>query len=72
MNNKTRQILVTLLASMSLAAVSSVPAADAVQSIRGADVSANDLQPGKFKAEDGPPIERNYVQQPPLIRNNFV
>jgi len=67
MNNKTRQILVTLLASMSLAAVSSVLAADAVQSIRGADVSANDLQPGKFKAEDGPPIERNYVQQPPLI-----
>jgi cytochrome c-type protein NapB len=68
MKKKTRHLITTLLAGLSLVAASPAPAADAVQSLRGADVSEAEVQPGKYSVEkDSPPIERNYVQQPPLI-----
>ena len=68
MNNKTRNVLVALLAALSMGSASGVLAGEAVQSLRGAEVSDNELQPGKYTVEkDSPPIARDYVQQPPLI-----
>ncbi len=68
MNNKTRNFLVALLAVVSMGSASSVLAGEAVKSLRGSEVSSDEVQPGKYTVEkDGPPIERNYVQQPPLI-----
>lgn len=44
------------------------PAAPIVQSLRGSEVSTADTESEAFKRErDRPPIQREYVQQPPLI-----
>ena len=64
MKNRTRQFWFAVLAIVSLG----VHAAGAVESIRGRAVSADELEPGRYNVEkDGPPIARDYVQQPPLI-----
>ena len=64
MKNRTRQFLIAVLAVASLG----VHAAGAVESIRGREVSADELEPGRYSVgTDGPPIPRDYVQQPPLI-----
>ncbi|QID19447.1 nitrate reductase cytochrome c-type subunit [Nitrogeniibacter mangrovi] len=68
MNNKTRQFFVAALMAASLGTVIAAQAAGAVESLRGRDVETQSREPGKYATEkDGPPIERNYVQQPPLI-----
>ena len=52
-------------ASMALAPVVT---AQQVHSIRGADVSAPELEPGAFRnMPDSPPLPRDYIQQPPLV-----
>lgn len=68
MKNKTRNLVVAFLATVSLGISLGVQAADAVQSLRGRDVSGQELDPGKYTVEkDHAPAAREYVQQPPLI-----
>ncbi|MBR0567212.1 nitrate reductase cytochrome c-type subunit [Azoarcus sp. L1K30] len=68
MNKKTRQIALALLAVLGLSAAAVPVGAQQVTSIRGADVSASDLPAGNYKQlPDQAPIQRDYVQQPPLI-----
>ena len=68
MNIKTRNLVLAIAATMSLGVTVSAHAADAVEALRGRDVSAQELAPGKYSVEkDSPPIPRDYVQQPPLI-----
>ncbi|MCB1938990.1 MAG: nitrate reductase cytochrome c-type subunit [Rhodocyclaceae bacterium] len=68
MKNKTRNLVVAVLATVSLGVSLGVQAADAVQSLRGRAVSAQELDPGKYTVEkDHVPSAREYVQQPPLI-----
>ncbi|MEZ5627594.1 MAG: nitrate reductase cytochrome c-type subunit [Rhodocyclaceae bacterium] len=68
MKNKTRNLVVALLATMSLGISLGVQAADGVQSLRGRDVADPELPPGGYVVEkDHAPIPRDYVQQPPLI-----
>lgn len=67
MNKKTRNFALALLAVLGLSAA--LPAsAQTVTSIRGADVSEPELPAGAYKPiPDQAPIQRDYVQQPPLI-----
>jgi len=68
MNNKTRQWMMAALAAVSLSAAVGVQAAEAVQSLRGRDVSETEVAPGNYAVEkDHVPGAREYVQQPPLI-----
>ena len=68
MNKKTRQIALALMVALGLSAAAVPVGAQNVSSIRGADVSAHELPAGSFKpVPDQPPIQRDYVQQPPLI-----
>ncbi|THF61111.1 nitrate reductase cytochrome c-type subunit [Pseudothauera nasutitermitis] len=67
MNRKTRNLVMALVAAVGLGAAT-VPLAQTVSSVRGADVSAPELAPGNFRQlPDSPPIPRDYVQQPPLV-----
>lgn len=69
MKKQTRNFLFALAAMVSMGAA--VPAAAqtvAVQSIRGVDVSAPEPAAGSYKPiPDQAPIQRDYVQQPPLV-----
>ena len=64
MNTKTRNLVLAVLATMSLG----LQAAEPVQSLRGRDVAAQGLEPGNYVVEkDHAPAARDYIQQPPLI-----
>lgn len=69
MNNKTRQFTLALIAALGLQTMlMPVAAAQDVKGLRGSDVSADEPAPGNFKPlPDRAPIQRDYVQQPPLI-----
>jgi nitrate reductase (cytochrome), electron transfer subunit len=69
MNKPTRNLVIAFAAALGLAAALAPSAsAQGVKSIRGADVSAPEPAPGGFKPiPDQAPIQRDYVQQPPLI-----
>ena len=69
MKKPTRKLVFAFVAALGLAAVLPPPAsAQAVKSIRGTDVAAPESAPGGFKPiPDQAPIQRDYVQQPPLI-----
>lgn len=66
MKTQTRKLAVVLAVVSSLGM--SCAAAQAVQSLRGAAVAGAEPGPASFRiTPDGPPIPRDYVQQPPLI-----
>ena len=69
MKKQTRNLVLAMVAALGLGvALPPASMAQAVQSIRGADVAENDLQVGNFRPmPDQAPIERDFVQQPPLI-----
>ena len=69
MNKQTRNLVLALVAAVGFGAmVPPAAMAQAVKSIRGADVAEQELQVGNYKPiPDQAPIERDYVQQPPLI-----
>ena len=69
MKKQTRNLVLALVAAVGFGAmVPHAAMAQAVKSIRGADVAEQELQIGNFKPiPDQAPIERDYVQQPPLI-----
>ncbi len=69
MKKQTRNLVLALVAALGLGmALPPASMAQGVHSIRGADVSENDLAVGNFKPlPDQAPIERDFVQQPPLI-----
>ena len=67
MNRKTRNLVLALVAALGVGATTA-PLAQTVKSVRGADVSAPEPAPGNFRTlPDGAPIQRDYVQQPPLV-----
>lgn len=62
----TKKLLVIFAALLiGLAAVGGI--ADEVQTLRGTSPADLDQAPPLFTTKDGPRIERNYRQQPPLI-----
>jgi cytochrome c-type protein NapB len=68
MNMKTRNLLFALIAAVGIGAVTVPAGAQTVTSVRGADVAAPELEPGMYRPlPDGPPIPRDYLQQPPMI-----
>lgn len=68
MTKKTRHFALALLAVLGLSAAALPAGAQSVTSIRGADVAAPEVPAGSYKViPDQAPIERDYVQQPPLI-----
>ncbi len=68
MKFRTRNLVVAALAAAGLGLSMSGSAADAVKSLRGKDVATEAVAPGSFSVEkDHAPVERAYVQQPPLI-----
>ena len=69
MKKQTRNLVLALVAAVGFGAVVPPAAmAQAVKSIRGADVAEQELQVGNYKPiPDQAPIDRDYVQQPPLI-----
>ena len=70
MKKHTRHLILALVATLAAAAAPVSPAADtpAVESLRGRDVAAPELDSKVYRQErDRPPIPRDYVQQPPLI-----
>jgi cytochrome c-type protein NapB len=69
MKRQTRNLALSLVVALGFGALGT-PAAvgQTVQSLRGADVAGVEPAPGGFRVgPDGPPIPRDYVQQPPLI-----
>lgn len=63
-----RTLAVALLASVLAHSPLAVQAAEKLQSLRGAEITAPDQESDLFKREkDRAPIEREYVQQPPLV-----
>ncbi|MDO9596129.1 MAG: nitrate reductase cytochrome c-type subunit [Azoarcus sp.] len=68
MTKKTRHFALALLAALGLSAATVPAGAQTVTSIRGADVSAPEVPAGAYKViPDQAPIQRDFVQQPPLI-----
>jgi len=69
MKRQTRKPAIVLAIVLSLGALAMPDAsAQAVQSLRGAGVAGAEPGPAAFRVNpDGPPIPRDYVQQPPLI-----
>lgn len=68
MNKKTRHFALALLAAVGLSAAAVPLSAQTVSSIRGVDVAAPEIPAGAYKViADQAPIERDFVQQPPLI-----
>lgn len=69
MKRQTRKLAMTLVVALSLGSFGNMAAfGQGVQSLRGAGIVGNDPAPASFRvAPDGPPIPRDYVQQPPLI-----
>lgn len=68
MTKKTRHFALALLAVLGLSAAAVPAGAQTVTSIRGADVAEPEVPAGNYKPiPDQAPIERDYVQQPPLI-----
>lgn len=67
--NKISRALWTLVAAAALCVMgASQVSAQTVGSLRGADVAEPALAPGLYRTmPDGPPLPRDYVQQPPLI-----
>ncbi len=69
MNKKTRNLVFALVAALGIGAMA-VPQAigQTVTSVRGADVADPELAPGMYRMlPDGPPIPRDYIQQPPMV-----
>ncbi|MBW7861349.1 MAG: nitrate reductase cytochrome c-type subunit [Rhodocyclaceae bacterium] len=69
MNRKNRTLVLALALTLGLSAlVPSQVIAQTVKSVRGVDVGAAEPAPGDFRLRpDGPPIPRDYVQQPPMV-----
>lgn len=68
MNLNSRTLVLAVVAAAGLGVTMLAEAAEPVQSLRGRDVSAQELDPGNYAVEkDHAPTPRDYVQQPPLI-----
>lgn len=69
MKKQTRRLAIAVAVALSFGTFAGPGAfAQAVQSLRGAGVAESEPGPGGFRVgPDGPPIPRDYVQQPPLI-----
>lgn len=69
MNRKTRNLAFAFAVALGLGVfITSQATAQTVKSVRGVDVSAAEPPPGEFRLlPDGPPIPRDYVQQPPMV-----
>lgn len=69
MKKQTRNLAIALVAALSFGIFGGQTAfAEGVQSLRGAAVDAPEPPPpGARIRPDGPPVPRDYVQQPPLI-----
>jgi len=69
MNKPTRNLTMPLVVALSFGTLGGPSAyAQNVQSLRGADVSAPERNSENFRVRpDGPPIQRDFVQQPPVI-----
>ena len=69
MKKQTRNLVLALVAAVGFGAIVPPAAmAQGVKSIRGVDVAEPEPQLGNFKPiPDQAPIQRDYVQQPPLI-----
>jgi cytochrome c-type protein NapB len=70
MNRPSRNFVLALAAALGLGVLAPVVQAEsqAVHSLRGADVAAPEPVPDNFRPiPDQAPIQRDYVQQPPLV-----
>jgi cytochrome c-type protein NapB len=69
MNKPTRNLAMALVVALSFGTLGGpIAYAQNVQSLRGADVSAPERTSENYRVRpDGPPIARDYVQQPPVI-----
>jgi nitrate reductase (cytochrome), electron transfer subunit len=69
MKRQTRNLAMTLAAALCLSVLAGTAgAADTVRSLRGVSVDAPEPKTeAPHNRADGPPIARDYVQQPPLI-----
>jgi len=69
MNKPTRNLAIALVVALSFGTLGGPSAyAQTVQSLRGADVAAPEPSPESYRVRpDGPPIQRDFVQQPPVI-----
>ncbi|HRP77139.1 MAG TPA: nitrate reductase cytochrome c-type subunit [Rhodocyclaceae bacterium] len=69
MNRKTRNLAFALAVALGLGVfVTSQATAQTVKSVRGVDVGAAEPAPGEYRLlPDGPPVPRDYVQQPPVV-----
>ncbi len=69
MNKQTRNLVFALVAALGLGVIGASQAtAQSVKSVRGADVADPELAPGNYRVlPDGPPIPRDYLQQPPMV-----
>jgi cytochrome c-type protein NapB len=69
MNKPTRNLAMALVVALSFGTLGGpIAYAQTVQSLRGADVSAPERTSENYRVRpDGPPIARDYVQQPPVI-----
>jgi cytochrome c-type protein NapB len=70
MNRPSRNFVLALAAALGLGVLAPLVQAESqpVQSLRGADVAAPEPPPDNFRPiPDQAPIQRDYVQQPPLV-----
>ncbi len=68
MSRKALSFAVALVTALGLATATPLAGAQQPIGLRGADVSSPELAPGSYKQlPDSAPIQRDYVQQPPLI-----
>lgn len=69
MKKQTRNLAMTLAVALSFGTFGAPSVfAQTVESLRGVDVAAPEPDPTAFRLRpDGPPLARDYVQQPPLI-----
>jgi cytochrome c-type protein NapB len=70
MKRSSRNLVLALATALGLGALAPIVQAEsqAVHSLRGADVAAPEPAPENFRPiPDQAPIQRDYVQQPPLI-----
>jgi cytochrome c-type protein NapB len=69
MNKPTGNLAMALVVALSFGTLGGpIAYAQNVQSLRGADVSAPERTSENYRVRpDGPPIARDYVQQPPVI-----
>lgn len=69
MKTTTRRLMLALVATLGLAGLQAVRAAEpVVQDLRGKPVNTTDDNTENYRQQkDGKPIPRNFVQQPPII-----